>query len=138
MGMWEDIFDPDMEKDEFREQIIHWLETVDMDWMLEAEFEGKIRPMGMVLGWLSPGRRIIEPHVNWFPWASMRTRFECAAQFFSEVRKEYKVFVYSGSEDEAFFTRLYEHRLLNRGCKIPDYFAPGDAAWFYYTTGPSV
>lgn len=138
MGMWDEMFDAGMEKHEFREQIIYWLETVDMDWMLEAEFEGKIRPMGLVLAWLSPGGRIIEPHVNWFPWASTRVKFECAATFFSEVRREYKVFVYSGANDEAFFARLHKHRLLNRGCKIPDYFAPGDHAWFYYTNGPSV
>lgn len=138
MGMWDDLFEPGMAKDEFRDEIMSWLCTVDMDWMLEAEHEGKVRPVGLVLGWLRPGQRAIEPHVNWMPWASTRIKFESLANYLLHVRKEYKVFVYASEEDERFWRKLCQHRVIGRVAKINDYFAPGEPAIEYCTQGPFV
>ncbi len=134
--MWQDYFLEKLTQSEFRAAIIHWLETVDLDWIVEAKFEGKIRPVGIILAEYRIGGRAIEPHIEWFPWASPRAKFECGAHWLRNVRKEYKVFVYSRDEDTGFFDRMKRHRLLQRGCKIPDFYQPGEDAMLYYTQGP--
>ena len=135
MGMWQDFLG-ELDQEEFRTQILRWMETVDLDWMLEAEHKGKVRPVGLVLGEFRIGGRGIEPHVDWFPWCTPRIRVEAAAHFLREIRKEYKVFVYSEPKDASFWMRLKKYRLIQSGCKIPDYFGPGEDAQMFYTQGP--
>ena len=135
MGCWQDVFE-DLNKDEFQEQIIRWLETVDREWILEAEYEGKVRPVGLVLAEYRAGGRGIEPHVDWFPWATPRIKLEASAHYFREIRREFKVFVYSTAADEPFWQRLRRHRLIQFACKIPDYFSPGEDAIMFCTQGP--
>lgn len=134
--MWKDLFVDDCPREEFQNAVLRWFETVDLDWVLEAEYEGKVRPVGMALADYRAYGRGIEPHVEWFPWSTPRIRFECAANFLRNIRKEYKVFIYSTTEDRPFWDRLHKHRLITKGCKIADFYQPGEDAMFYYTQGP--
>lgn len=136
MGLWRDFFFEDLDQVDFQVAITNWLSSVDLDWTLEAEYEGKIRPVGLVLGEYRIGGRGVEPHMFWFPWATPRIKFESVAHWLRYVRKEYKVFVYSEMDDTNFWDRMKKHRLLQRGCKIPDFYGPGDDTMLYYTQGP--
>lgn len=135
MGIWE-AFDEGLTKEQFRADMIAWLECADMEWVLEAEHEGKVRPVGLALGWLDPGGRGVQPHVEWFPWPSIRSKFEAALHFFREVRREYKLMIFSTVEDRQFYDRIAKRHLLEPGKKVNDWFSPGEDAYLYFTQGP--
>lgn len=140
MGMWKDIIPEDLDAKEFEEHFDGWLSTIrfDLDWIMEAEYQGKVRPIGIMLAWLAPGERRLEPHVEWFPWATPRTRFESVTHFLWEIRKEFKVHIWASDDDKKFFDTLTKHIPLVMGTVVKDEFSPGESATLYYTAGPFV
>ncbi len=136
MGGWSDLFAQNLSKEAFAEKMVEILGAVDLDWIIEIEGENGLRPIGIVLGVFRAAGRAVEPHVDWFPWATPRNKMEGAAQFLHDVGKTYKVFLYIESENALFWDRIWKYRILKKGCKINDYFAPGECAEFYYTPGP--
>lgn len=136
MGFWPDI-PARLSQDEFAEFIVQILTEFDIEWVLEVKVGDRPRPVGIALGkFLNNGERVVEPHVEWFPWASVRNRLECGAEFMRQVGKKYKVLVFAGDEDAPLFERLRQYCLLKKGCKIKGYFSPDEGAQLFYTPGP--
>jgi len=136
LGFWYEMLDEDMTQDAFKERAMELLASVDYDWIIEARHGEGMRPVGIILAaQLMDGRRI-EPHVDWFPWATPRNMFEGAAAFLREVSKRFKILVYVEERERAFWERLKQYRLLRHGCKVIDHFSRGEHAFFFYTAGP--
>lgn len=136
MGFWPDI-PAHLNQDEFAEFIIQTLAEFDIEWVLEVRVQDRPRPVGVVLGkFFNNGERVVEPHVEWFPWASVRNKLECGAEFMRQVGKKYKVLVFAGDTDVPLFEKLQQYRILKKGCKIKGYFASDKDAQLFYTPGP--
>lgn len=120
----------------FRERMTEIIASTDHDWILEARGNTGPRPVGLVLAANMGRGRAIEPHVDWFPWATGRNKVEASAVFLRDVSRNWKVFVFADAENAAFWHRMVRYRILRRGCKVPDYYARGDDAWMFYTMGP--
>lgn len=135
MDVWEEIFPKNMNRDMFTEKLMELLGSVDMDWIIEVKTERGLRPVGIILGQFRAADRAVEPHVDFFPWATLRNKLETMAQYITDVGKQYKIFVYTDKEDR-FWKRIWKYRMLRKGCSINDYFSAGEPADFYYTPGP--
>lgn len=136
MDTWADLFAVNLTKDAFTEKVLEMLGAVDFDWIIDAKSENGMRPVGIVLGNFRAAGRGVEPHVEWFPWATPRNKLEGSATFLYEVGKRYKSFIYSTEDNTVFWDRVCLYRVLKRGCKIGEYFGPKEGAMMYYTPGP--
>ncbi len=110
--------------------------SVPYDWIIEAQGVDGLRPAGLVLAKDWAAGRGIEPHVDWFPWATPRNRFEGSAVFLREVGKQLKIVIYSDAESEAFWIRIMRYRMLRKGCRILNFFDKGKHSFMFYTVGP--
>lgn len=133
MGTWNEIFPEGLQQDAFSEKVLELVASVDVDWLIE---DSKLRPIGVVLGNFRFGGHGVEPHVEWFDWATPRAKLEAVAHFLRQVGKTYKIFLYITEKDLKFWERVWSYRLLKKGCKISDCYGVGDHATMYYTAGP--
>lgn len=138
METWKEAMPEGMTKQAFMEYLTEWLGLANLDWIFEVKGPQGLRPIALGIGLYRAGTRAIEPHIDYFPWATPRQKFEVAATFMKEAGKQYKVFVYADAKSQSFWDRIWQYRILKKGCTINDYFAPGESAVFYYTPGPFV
>lgn len=115
----------------FQTAITELLGAVDYDWIGERE-----RPVGLFLGKSMAAGRGAEVQVDWMPWTSQREKLEVTGVFLREVGKRVKIFIFASAEDEDFYKRLCQYRLLRNGCTVLDHMARGTHARLYYTPGP--
>lgn len=83
-------------------------------------------PAGIVR--LDVRRHIMEPHVLWFPWSSIRNRFEATARFLDMAGKEFLVMIYAAPDENLWWRRLSRLGLLSYRGLIPHYLAVGKPA----------
>lgn len=137
-GKFRDMIGDNLGRAEFAESIVTILELFNHEWILEAPnlnvpSDGMV-PVGIVVA--NGDRRFIEPHVDWFPWATDRNKVEAALAFLSRVSTQYKVLAFVRPEDKEFYIQMCRYGQLTMGCKILDYYASGEDAYFFYTRGP--
>ena len=135
LGTWDDHIPPELPQTMFESRIIEFLARADYDWIVEARNGDGVRPVGIILAQAMLDGRRIEPHIEWFPWATPRNRFEGIAAYLREVGKRFKILVYTEESEQAFWERLKMYRLLRHGCKVIDHFDRGEHAYFFYTVG---
>ena len=137
-GLWSEIFDADLPTAAFTEKALDLVGSVALDWVVEAQREdgAGVRPVGLILAHLLPDGRRIEPHIDWFPWATPRNKFEGIAAFIHDASRTYKLQIYIEADKTAFWDRLLKYRMLCKGCKIRDHYSRGEDAMFYYSVGP--
>lgn len=135
LGMWDDYLPPVLSQSMFEARIIEMIAHADYDWIIEAKSDDGVRPVGLVLAQAMLDGRRIEPHVDWFPWATPRNRFEGVAAYLREVGKRFKIVLYVPESDQAFWERVKMYRLLRHGCKVIDHFDRGEHAYLFYTVG---
>ena len=126
----------DLNEVAFEERIIEFIGSASAEWLIDCVGPDGMHPVGIVLGHILPDQRRIEAHIDWFPWATPRNKFEGIAAFLRYTSKKYKILVYVESDETAFWDRLVKYRLLCQGCKIRNHFHHGGDAMFYYTLGP--
>ena len=136
MGAWREMMDDGLTTAAFRERFLEIVGAVPHDWIIEAKGNTGPRPVALVLAGTVGAGRIIEPHVEWMPWATNRNKVEAVSTFLRDVGRSWKIFIFVDERNEPFWRRMVRYRILRRGCKVSDHFARGDDAWFYYTTGP--
>lgn len=113
----EHIFPQGMEVVEFNALVHSLISNISMVYMLERD--GK--PMGLVTANLVPPNRM-EPHVDWFPWATNRNKLECAIKFLNEMRKRgILLIVWSKKDATPFFTHIAKYGILHRIGKVINY-----------------
>ena len=77
----------------------------------------------------------MEPHIEWFPWATPRNRLEAALEFLDGLRKQGKTALITtvvGGEAERFHNRICRYGVTRFVGKIKGYFN-GDDANLYQT-----
>jgi hypothetical protein len=135
LGFWADAIDAELSQKAFEQKVYETLGMADYDWIVDARQGDNIRPVGLILAHALPDGRRIEPHVDWFPWATPRNKLEGLAAYLRDVGKRFKILVYVEQAEQNFWERLKQYRLLRHGCKIIDYFDRGEHAFFFYTVG---
>lgn len=138
MGMWSDLFQENLNRGQFQNSVYELLGSCDMEWVLEVPAENGLRPVGIVVADFRFMGNGIEPHVDWFPWATARNRLEASLTYLKEVGKRYKVFIYATAPNQRFWEHVHRYNVLKKGCKITDCYGAGDDAMMYYTPGPFV
>lgn len=130
--------DGDLSVPAFEEKLGELILAAELDWIVEAPTPDNdgMRPVGLILAHACKDGRRIEPHIDWFPWASPRNKFEGIAAFLREVSRQYKILIYVEADQSKFWERLKNYRILVRGCRILDHYSRGEHAMFYYTVGP--
>jgi len=138
LGLWKEAIPRELTRDAFIERMHELLVLGEFDWVIEAPGDGGgHRPIGLMLAVSRNAGNAIEPHIDWFPWATPRNQMEGIAQWLKETSKQIKILVYVRIDESAMWHRLAgKYRILNRGCKILDYFGRGEDAMFFYTPGP--
>ena len=137
-GLWTDMLPENASKDNFEDCVVDILSKVDLDWIFEVHTQDGMRPVGIVGADFRFEGHAIEPHVDWFPWATPRNKIESIVNFLTEIGKQYKIFVYSTAVDLPFWERIHKYKVLVKGCKITDCCGRGEDAMMYYTPGPFV
>ena len=132
--MWRESLSGNLSQEGFEERILEIISAAPYDWILEAQGDDGIHPVGIILGQkLGTG---IEPFVQWFPWATNRNQMEATAVFLKEISKQFRIFVFAEEDATKFWNRFVQYGMVRRGCKVIDYFSRGEHAMFFYTTGP--
>lgn len=116
--------------------MIEIISAADHDWILEARSPKGQHGVGLVLAKSFAAGRAIEPHVDWFPWATRRNKIESMAAFFRQVGKMFKIFIFSPEDETKVWGWYAKRRMLTRGGQIVDHFAVGQHARLFYTRGP--
>lgn len=112
-----DIFPSGLDVEGFNEVFYDVLASVPFVYILEKDKT----PMGIVLSVLTPPRKM-EPHVEWFPWATRRNKLECAIKFLNEMRKrDILLLIWSKKEATPFFTHIAKYGILHRVGKVINY-----------------
>ena len=135
-GVWNDVLAEGLSQADFKNTVIEILGAVEFDWVFEVRTDKGLRPVGLVTAQSRFAGRAIKPHVDWFPWASPRNRLECGIQFVKEIGREVKIFLYIKEKDDKLWNRVWQYKVLKKGCKIHDCYASGEDAMMYYTPGP--
>lgn len=135
MGTYKEILPEHMNDDMFTETVLDVIESSDLAFMIDGPGEDGIRPIGIVLARIFAKGNAIEPHVDWFPWATGRNKMEGSATFLRQVKRQFKIFLFIDQPNLKFWERICQYRLLTKGCKVIDHYGPGEHAMMYYTTG---
>ena len=131
-GIWRDIMSGDLTAQAFEEKARELINSAPHNWIIDAPGTDGLHPVGIILGQnLGKG---IEPFVTWFPWATNRNQLEAAAVFLRAISKQFSIFVFAAEDAIRFWTLLKHYGLVRQGCKVKDYFSPGEHAMFYYAT----
>ena len=137
-GMWRDELSGHLSQDGFVEKFYELAGKAKYDWILEALGDDGLQPVGLILGHKvftsdDVDKEIIEPFVEWFPWATSRNQMEATAVFLKEISKQLKIFVFAEENATRFWNLFVRLGMVRRGCKVIDYFSRGEHAMLYYT-----
>ena len=135
MGAYADVLPEGLDDDMFTDTALDIIESADHGFIIEAPGDKGLQPVGIVLGTEFGKSRCLEPHVDWFPWATPRNKMEGAAAFLRQVKHRFKIFLFIDDDGLEFYDRISKFRLVTRGCKVIDHYGPGKHAMMYYTTG---
>ena len=83
------------------------------------------KPVGLIVGLVKES--IMEPHVDWFPWATPRQKLETIVRFINEMRMMYVLLVTAREEDWGFFDHIKRYGILRIVGRINGYYGRGDA-----------
>lgn len=137
-GMWREKLSGHLSPAGFEEKFLELASSVSYDWILEAQGDDGIQPVALILGQTvmtskETDLEVIEPFVEWFPWATPRNQIEATAVLLKEISKQFKIFVFAAEDATTFWSHFVRYGLVRRGCKVIDYFSHGKHAMFFYT-----
>jgi hypothetical protein len=135
MDTWDGRLFAGMTQDTFTEDVISIITAADVAHIIEAPGDRGLQPVGIVLARVFGKGRCLEPHVDWFPWSTVRNRMEGSAHYLKSVGRQFKIFLFIDQENLQFWERIHDYRLLTRGCKVIDHYGPGEHAMMFYTLG---
>ncbi|MEE9158905.1 MAG: hypothetical protein V3U60_11025 [Gammaproteobacteria bacterium] len=136
MGTWNDVLTEGLSRDEFSTTVVDLLGAVHHDWMVEVPAGKGLRPIGVITAMDRFAGHGIEPHVDWFPWASTRNKLEVSVQFLLKIGHDVKIHLYIREEDQKFWHRVWQYKVIKNGCKISGCYGVGHDAIYYNTPGP--
>ena len=134
--MWRELMDEGLTQQGFTERMIEVIGMADYDWILEAHGTEGTRPVGLMLARSFLAGRGIEPHADFFPWATARNKIETIATYLRDISKQYKIFVFVPENETGFWDRMKRYRVLMSGGHVADCYSTGEHARLFYTRGP--
>lgn len=138
MGAFREAIEDGLTKEEFTERFLQLMEYLDDERVLHAPNDNAPTdepvPVGLVV--IHGKGKVIEPHVEWLPWATKRNKLETMLAFLREIGKTRKVFAFVSPDARPFYLQMCRYGVLTSGCKILDYFGKGKHVYFFYTRGP--
>ncbi len=136
MGTWHDVLAEGLSQKEFHNMVAELLGALDRDWIAEIPTANGMRPIALITALDRFSGHGIEPHIDWFPWASTRNKLETSVQFLLEIGRFVKIHLYIAEADAALWHRVWEYKVIKNGCKISDCYGAGKHAIYYNTPGP--
>lgn len=140
MGMWREKLPGHLSRVAFEKTFLELVLTdgVAYAWMIDAPGNDGLRPVGLILAQRvvtgeNVDQEVIEPFVEWFPWATPRNRMEATAAFLKYISGELKIFIFAAEDATKFWSHFLRRGLVRRGCKVIDYFSRGEHAMLFYT-----
>lgn len=127
-GSFRELFRDETTQQEFTALWTYMFERTDGGvWILES---GK--PVGFIgaRDRSHGGHRVLEPHAQWFPWATPRQRLETIVKYVSEMRKTALLTIFSRMSDKDFYTHVCRYGIARRVGTIDGYFGDDPAALF--------
>ncbi len=107
--------------DTFKREMSLYFSSCDKIYILEAITDKGRMPVAYVTGKFMGAVLFIET-VVWFPWASIRNKYESAVHFFNKVRDGWVGVFYAPYEDKDFFNKIAQHGVLRRMGTLYDAF----------------
>lgn len=111
MGVWKDTFKDDLTKDEFTLAVSDLSEMTNILAII-APNGGKQTPVGVIIA--GEGVRYIEPHVDWFPWATDRNKLEGIIRGILTLREIKPLFIWCDERDIDFYAHVSKYGILRR------------------------
>lgn len=111
MGIWQDTFKDGLSKDEFTLIVADLSETTNL-LTIVAPNKNKRIPVGIIIA--GEGVRYIEPHVDWFPWATDRNKLEGIIRGILTLREVKPLLIWSEEKDKDFYAHVSRYGILRR------------------------
>ena len=116
----------DLPGDEFK----YLMETVMEGgefWILTARNLEENMPVGIVGGIRK--QEVLEPHVEWFPWATPRNKIETIVVFIEGMRNNTSLLIYTDFEERNFWIRMAQYGVVRR---VGTYFRRDGKVWWIW------
>jgi len=107
MGVWDGLINDGLDKEDFNEIIAGLSEAV-----VFMVIESNDKPLALVS--LREDTRVIEPHIDWFPWAEDRDKLVGVVRLILDIREIKPVFIWSKKETKKFFTHIAKYGIIRR------------------------
>lgn len=101
--------------------------TVPHWWVLTADWRGRgVEPVGLVAAAFQEA--YLAPHVEWFPWATHRSKVETTVRFLADINKMERVIIFTRASELEFWRLMGNYGLLRRRSPpLPGWFGDSDA-----------
>ena len=129
MGAFYDVIGEGFDQEEFTNQVndlfAQILQTGGSIIMLCAPIQDKgPSPVGLIV--MSYFEDVGYPHVQWFNWATTRTKIETIVSFIQDIRKHTPILITAKEVDAPFFSHLSRYALVRRVGTIKERFGSED------------
>lgn len=112
----------DLDQDGF----FDWLARLDHAefFILEAVGEKGMMPVGFVAV-TADGEipHVVYPHVEWFPWATVRNRIEAAIGFINALRRDFLLLIRVKQDVAKFYEHITKYGILQVMGRLPCFYA---------------
>ena len=126
-------FNEEMSPEVFETKFLETVAPFDVAWILTAPNQkGDDTPVGFVGAFIR--HTIMEPHVEWFPWATPRNKLEAATNFINNFRKDFWIQLVVDIKHRNFFDHIRELGILWRVGPVFDYpLIEGNTGMIYHS-----
>lgn len=105
----------DLDQEKFRQAFDMAAEQYSEGWIISAGTRHGFRPIGLVLGALSPlSAYMVIGGIVWFPWASRRNIVEGTVSFFNLIRKSFPWIGYASNAHKRLYEVCCMHGIMRR------------------------
>ena len=100
-------------------------------WILTAKNLEDNMPVGIVGGLYR--QEVLEPHVEWFPWATSRNKIEALLAFIDGMRKDTALLIFTDFEERNFWLRMAQYGVIRR---VGKFFRREGKVWLIWQENP--
>ena len=84
-------------------------------------------PVGIVGGIRK--QEVLEPHVEWFPWATPRNKVEAILAYIEGMRQDTSLLIYTDLEEKNFWERMAQYGVIRR---VGTFYRREDRVWLVW------
>lgn len=106
MGVWNYLLEEDLDRNQFTDFVSNFSQISEL-FILFSD-----KPLGLIS--LREDTKIIEPHIDWFPWVSDRNKIEGLVKAVLELREIKPLLIWSKEETKDFFVHVAKYGIIRR------------------------